>query len=207
MFLSMSMSMSLSMSLDYNPVVTVPTPSPTVRITQPPISQATTDATPASSAPVTLPPAASSLADENVAAQCEGDAQTVSVLLEVETAIGKDDFTDDLKNALRAALENTYSFCGTRRLSGRSLEDAFIGDFSIVGLTGDGKDFKRLRMRDQAHMTTPPRRLISVLFNSRVMHCTIKSRKRMPRCECRFRRLWRRNRYTRHSRRVERVFF
>mmetsp|Transcript_14016 Transcript_14016/g.22070 ORF Transcript_14016/g.22070 Transcript_14016/m.22070 type:complete len:345 (-) Transcript_14016:180-1214(-) len=124
--LFLSMSMSLSMSLDYNPAVSAPTPSPTKQNTQSPTSLETS--------PSSEPPQASFFIDDsNVEAiQCEGDAQILSIGLEVETAIGKDGFEGDLENALRVAFANIYSFCGTRRLSGRILMDeSFVGSVSI----------------------------------------------------------------------------
>jgi hypothetical protein len=114
--------MSIGMSLDYN----TPTKSPTIKSTGP--TQLTT------TAPVSTPPSPPSPAD-SVGAGCDEQMQSVvSVVFEVDTAIGKDVFADDLVRALKNALLADFSFCDSRRLEARKLEDLdfLLGDIAIT---------------------------------------------------------------------------
>jgi hypothetical protein len=121
----MSMPMSLSMSFDYN----TPTKSPTMKPTGP--AQRTTTA-PVSTPPPTPSPTSSAA---SVGAGCDEQMQSVvSVVFEVDTAIGKDVFADDLVRALKNALLADFSFCDYRRLEARKLEDLdfLLGDITIT---------------------------------------------------------------------------
>lgn len=115
--------MSMSMSFDYNKVS--PTPAPSVT-RQPTTELATTIAPVLPEADVTR-------------AGCDEQVQSaVDVKLEVDTAIGKTELSDDLVRSLKNALSADYSFCSSRRLGERILEDRtfLLGGINIITANG-----------------------------------------------------------------------
>jgi hypothetical protein len=124
--------MSMSMSFDYH--TAPPTPSPSTK--QPTAEVQGSAPAPVSPEPVTPPP--SSLSRSRIG--CDEQFQTaVSLKLDVDTAIGKTAFSDDLIQALNNALSAEYSFCSSRRLGERYLDnqDYMLGEIAILE-TSDG---------------------------------------------------------------------
>ena len=84
----------------------------------------------------TTPPTTEELRSDGLIG-CDEQSQTiVGFLLEVDTAVGKTEFNDDLVLALSDAFSAEYSFCSNARRSGqRRLEDALDEGLLIGGIT------------------------------------------------------------------------
>ena len=120
------MSMSMSMSLEKIETTPTPTSSPSA------IPAAATQA------PVVAPTPTPTSISLPSRVGCDEQTQTVfSFDLEVETAIGKTTFSDDLIQALNNALAAEYSFCSPQRSNERKLEDAsfLLGDITVIEST------------------------------------------------------------------------
>jgi hypothetical protein len=122
----------MSMSFDYQ--TGPPTPSPSTK----PATAEVQGSTPAPVPPEPVTPPPSSLSRSRVG--CDEQFQTaVSFKLEVDTALGKTAYSDDLIQALNNALSAEYSFCTSRRLGERYLDDQdfVLGEIAILE-TSDG---------------------------------------------------------------------
>jgi hypothetical protein len=87
----------------------------------------------------------------------------VGMFLEIDTAVGKTAFSADLKQALTNALSANYSFCNSRRLCRRDLQDGLniqLGDISIVETAGTLHTRKSERLHSWSYTLLPTRRFI-----------------------------------------------
>jgi hypothetical protein len=148
MLMPMSISMSMSMSMDYDMLFlpTIESNLPSAIAKSSPSSVSPASATPAPSPPITLlessdPGGAAPITllpvrSEPVAPVdvCVGQPSArMTVYLEVELAVGKEDFSDDLARILGIALSVEYPSCdGSRR------RQAARGDDSMRDLQSDG---------------------------------------------------------------------
>jgi hypothetical protein len=141
--------MSMSMSMDYQKAS--PTPSP--KAPAPLISAES------------LAPVALALVDnEEVVYECDEQSMTVvGMFLEVDTAVGKTDFPADLKQALTNALAAGYSFCNSRRLRRRDLQDGMdiqLGEISIFETAGTLHTRKSEHLHSWSYTPLPTRRFM-----------------------------------------------
>jgi hypothetical protein len=120
----MSMSMSMSMSMPLQPH------TPTV-----------TPGAPTEAPVVTSPAPQGPIVDDDFASNVGCDEQlqtTVTLDLEIETAVGKATFTTEVAKALEDALSDEYSFCDFTRRKKRQLMESpiLVGDVTVAEEAG-----------------------------------------------------------------------